>query len=92
MQAFSTGGDFSYSASLAAGAYKILLGLFANMSFAENLGIGTLANGFVALGVPGSLGDGHYRLVVTARVPEPSISILLAIGLVAAGFLGRRRF
>lgn len=91
-QAFSTGGDFSYSASLAAGAYKIALGVFANLSFAENLGIGALADGFIALGEPGSLGDGHYRLVVTAPVPEPSISILLAIGLVAAGFLGRRRF
>jgi hypothetical protein len=91
VQAFSTGGDFSYSALLAAGAYKITLGVFANMSFAENLGSGTLADGFIALGEPGSLGDGHYRMVVTTPVPEPSTWMLLAMGLVVPGFLRRRR-
>ena len=89
LQAFSTGGDFSYSASLGAGAYKIALGIFANMSFAENFGAGTLADGFVALGEPGSLGDGHYRLVVSTPVPEPSAWLLLASGI--GGLAMRRR-
>ena len=36
--------------------YRIALGAFANMSFAENLGSGVLGDGFVGLGVPGVLG------------------------------------
>jgi hypothetical protein len=91
LQAFSTGGDFSYSASLAAGAYKIALGVFANMSFAENLGSGTLTDGFIALGEPGSLGDGHYRLVVTTPVPEPSTWLLLLLGMGGLAMRQRRR-
>jgi len=91
LQAFSTGGDFSYSAVLAAGLYKIALGVFANMSFAEHLGAGTLANVFIALGEPGSLGDGHYRLVVTTPVPEPSTWMLLAGGLALSSLVHRRR-
>ena len=81
VQAFSTGGDFSYSASLAAGSYSISLGSFANMSFAENLGIGTLGDGFTALGAPAYSGDTSYRLVVTTPVPEPAIWLLLGVGL-----------
>nr|WP_316642464.1 DVUA0089 family protein [uncultured Roseateles sp.] len=80
-QAFSTGGDFSYAATLAAGTYRISLGLFANMSLAENLGSGTLADGFIGLGEPTSLGDGHYRLQVTTPVPELSTAWLSALGL-----------
>ncbi len=81
-QAFSTGGDFSYSAVLDAGDYEIALGAFANMSFAENLGSGTLADGFIGLGEPGSLGDASYRLALSTPVPEPSVGLLFAVGLV----------
>jgi len=92
LQAFSTGGDFVYSVALAAGAYKIALGAFANMSFAENTGAGYLADGFVGLGDPSSFGDGSYRLVVTSAVPEPTTWALLAMGLVmlSARILARR--
>jgi len=85
-QAFSTGGDFLYSALLDAGAYQIALGTFANLSFAENSGGGGLGDGFVGLGQPGALGDASYRLLLTtatAAVPAPSTLLLLAIGLIA---------
>jgi PEP-CTERM motif len=88
-QAFSTGGDFVFSSTLATGDYLIALGTFANLSFAENLGSGTLADGFAGLGEPGSLGDTHYSVTVTmaaAPVPEPSTSALMTLGL-AMGLL-----
>ena len=88
-QAFSTGGDFSFSAVLASGAYRIALGAFANQSFAENLGIGVLGDGFTGLGVPDALGDSSYRLVVNAPVPEPAAAWLLGAGM--AALLLRRR-
>jgi hypothetical protein len=37
-------------ASLAAGNYTVALSVFENMSFAENLGTGTLGDGFIGLG------------------------------------------
>jgi len=40
-QAFSTGDDFLWSATLAAGAYQLALGAFANLSLAENVGSGS---------------------------------------------------
>ena len=39
-QAISTGGDFTWTSTLAVGTYEIALGAFENMSFAENLGSG----------------------------------------------------
>ena len=63
------------------------------MSFAENSGSGTLGDGFVGLGDPGSLGDGSYSLALTTPVPEPSGTWLMAFGLVAVGtraWRGRR--
>ena len=82
-QAFSTGGDFAWSGSLAAGTWQIALGSFANMSIAENYGVGTLADGFTFLGDPGSLGDGSYSLSLTTPVPEPSQAWLLGVSLAA---------
>lgn len=95
-QAFSTGGDFLWSATLAAGAYQFALGAFANLSFAENVGSGALADGFVGLGQAGSLGDSSYRVVLITpdgvpSVPEPATFWLLSIGLVAFGTSTRAR-
>ncbi len=96
-QAFSTGGDLDYSATLAKGSYEVALGVFANLSFAENYGSGTLADGFTGLGDPGSLGNGSYAVKVTlgsgtAAAPEidPSeaggaLALLLGMLLVARG-------
>jgi|HubBroStandDraft_5_1064220.scaffolds.fasta_scaffold41603_2 hypothetical protein len=64
-QAFSTGGDLDYSATLTKGHYEVALGVFANLSFAENFGSGTLADGFTGLGDPGSLGNGSYAVQVS---------------------------
>lgn len=94
LQAFSTGGDFVYSAALAIGTYQVALGSFANISFAENLGTGSLASGFTRLGAPTYLGDSSYRLVVTTPVPEVSSALLLAAGLLVLSVpavAGRRR-
>jgi hypothetical protein len=90
VQATSTGGDFTWTGTLAAGTYEIALGSFENMSFAENLGSGTLGDGFIALGDPNSLGDGDYALDVTTPVPEPSGTLLLAIGLAVVATRVRR--
>lgn len=92
-QAFSTGGDFSFSAVLAAGTYRIALGAFANMSFAENFGSGVLGDGFIGLGVPNALGDSHYQLEVNAAVPvpEPATAWLVVAGMAAQLLLLRRR-
>ena len=76
-------GDFTWTGSLASGTYQIALGAFENMSFAENWGVGTLADGFISLGDPGSLGDGSYSLTLTTPVPEPSGAWLMAVGLAA---------
>jgi hypothetical protein len=64
-QAFSTGGDLVYSGTLAKGTYELALGVFANLSFAENYGSGTLGDGFTGLGDPGSLGNGAYAVNVS---------------------------
>lgn len=96
-QAFSTGGDFLISLALAAGDYFMAIGAFANMSLAENLGIGTLGDGFIGLGEPAFLGTTYYELVVTAdgsappssEVPEPSSLLLLSSGI--AAFTRRRK-
>ena len=90
-QAFSTGGDFVISLALAPGDYFVALGAFANESLAENLGGGTLADGFTGLGF-GSLGTYYYELDVTSDaatpVPEPSTLTMLGLALVA----GARRW
>lgn len=85
-QAFSTGGDFDYTGTLAAGVYRLAIGVFANLSFAENLGSGSLADGFTALGTPGFLGNASYRVVVATAVPEAASWVLLLAGLLAVGW------
>jgi hypothetical protein len=92
-QAFSTGGDFLISMILAPGTYQVALGAFANMSFAENLGLGTLGDGFIAIGEPALLGNYYYELAITtpdaAAVPEPSTLLLIGGG--ASVLASRRR-
>ena len=92
-QAYTTGGDFLLTFVLPAGDYQVAMGAFANMSFAENLGSGTLADGFVGLGVPEWLGTSYYELVVTTEVvptPEPAALLLLAFGLTSLLLVPRR--
>jgi hypothetical protein len=95
--AFSIGGDFSMTLSLAAGDYIVAMGAFANMSFAENNPDAdpTLGDGFTALGGPSFLGFGdpyYYELEIEldtngTPVPEPSSLSLLAF----AGAIASRR-
>lgn len=77
-------GDFDETVLMLAGDYTIAIGLYMNMSFAENYGAGMLADGFTGLG--GSVfGDGSYRLVLTTSdvrpLPEPGTLWLLPIAL-----------
>lgn len=100
VQAFSTGGDFAFSFVLAPGDYTISLGSFANMSIAENAGIGTLGDGFSGLGQAGALGSSYYKLNIDVPdrpigAPEPGTLLLLGIAGVVLGiiryYLSRRR-
>jgi hypothetical protein len=78
------GGDFTLAYVLTPGTYTVALGTFANMSFAENLGTGTLGDGFSGLGEPNSLGRFYYELAVNTpgeAVPEPSTLLLFGAGL-----------
>ncbi len=78
---------------LAPGSYQIAISAFENMSFAENNGTGTLADGFTGLGnlEPGE--DLHYAFDVVlspaAAVPEPSLGWMAGGALLAIA--GMRR-
>jgi hypothetical protein len=93
-QAFSTGGDFNLTFNLVAGDYQVAMGVFPNMSSAENWGSGTLGDGFT-FGGPGYLGNYYYELAVTTpdgptpQVPEPCT--LLLIVPVLAGLVGIKK-
>lgn len=94
-QAFGVGGDFLLSFNLAPGDYIFAIGAFANMSLAENLGGGTLSDGFIGLGGPDFLGTTepyYYELEVTSQVvpvPEPATLLLFVGG--ASAVLARVR-
>lgn len=73
--ALAWGGDFTQTETLGAGDYTVAVGTFVNLSFAENLGSGVLADGFIGVGDPRYLGNGAYTLTVTLHdtqtVPNP---------------------
>ena len=96
-QAFSTGGDFLYVLPLTAGDYTVAMGVFANMSFAENSGTGTLGDGFTFLGGPAFLGNYYYELGVTHPddsghpIPDPGGTLLLmSLGLMGCSAMRKR--
>lgn len=88
--------DFNVSTALGVGTYVIALGVWVNMSFAENYGVGTLNDGFICLGEPGYLPDGYYELEVTRPdgehppIPEPTTMLLVGSGLAGLSRLRRR--
>ena len=92
-QASTTGGDFLIALDLVAGDYTVAMGVYSNLSFAENFGVGSLGDGFTFLGAPQFLGSSYYELVIETAslpVPEPSTAALMALSLVML-LAGRRR-
>jgi hypothetical protein len=93
-QAFSTGGDFDVTLPLGIGTYTVAIGVFANLSFAENSGAGTLGDGFTGLGVPEFLGSTYYEVQVTEGspdVPEPSYFLIVLLIAGVSGIAADRR-
>jgi hypothetical protein len=79
--------------TLASGTYQIAISAWQNMSSAENLGTGTLADGFTGVGnlAAGENLNYAFDVVLTpnqASVPEPDSLALTALG--AALIWGRR--
>lgn len=82
-----------------AGTYQIALSAYENLSFAENLGTETLADGFTGLGnlYPGE--DLHYAFDVNitpgstppAPVPEPASGVLRTLATGAFAMFRRKR-
>jgi hypothetical protein len=84
--------DFELTRYMTVGSYWIAIGVWENMSFAENLGSRTLDDGFTRLGDPTRLGNYYYELEVTGNVqavPEPGTFWLIVTGL--AGLIGARK-
>ncbi len=77
---------------LPAGTYQLAISAFENISFAENLGTGTVADGFTGVGnlEPGE--DMHFAVDVDlaslVSVPEPTDSGLAGMGLGIVIFSG----
>jgi len=81
---------------LAPGNYAITISAFENMSFAENSGTGSLADGFTGLGNLTPSEDMHYAFDVTIQdtsaVPEPATwSLLGCAALLASGIAAGSR-
>jgi hypothetical protein len=94
--------DSTLNQSLSAGSYTLAVSVFENISFAENLGSGTVGDGFIGLGNYFSsdtfsdttsayavdiVGDGLTK----SPVPEPNTVVLVAAALLAAGHWKRLR-
>ena len=81
--------------TLAPGNYQIAISAFENMSYAENLGTGTLSDGFTGLGNLAAAEDLHYAfdvvLTSTVAVPEPSFVWPITGFLIGFGWMKRRR-
>jgi hypothetical protein len=95
LHASTLGGDFTQDIMLSAGDYTVAIGVYENMSFAENLGSGVLADGFIALGGPFFFGDGRYAFTITTpdatTVPEPGSALLSLMAAGVAVWTQRRR-
>jgi hypothetical protein len=80
---------------LVPGSYQIAISAFENLSFAENLGNGTLADGFTGLGNLNSGEDLHYAFDVilksTSTVPEPSTGWLLSGAMLSVAVMRRTK-
>jgi hypothetical protein len=81
---------------LAPGNYAIVISAFENMSFAENAGSGTLADGFTGLGNLATGEDLHFAFDVILQnaspVPEPArLSLMGCAALLALGVTRKRR-
>ncbi len=94
-QAWTTGGDFILTFTLTPGSYIATMGSFANMSSAENYGSGSLGDGFIGLGQPGSLGIYYYELQVSdptvPGIPEPGSLTLLGLVPLTGMYARKRR-
>src|SRR5262249_47169784 len=88
--------DSTLTANLTAGTYTVVVSAFENLSFAENLGSGTLADGFVALGNFDESRTGNFAIdiigggvsaISATAVPaiEPPLTVVLVMLCVATG-------
>ena len=66
--------DFSLTQPFAVGTYMLAVGVWVNLSFAENLGVGTLGDGFTQLGDPSRLGSSYYAIEFQATDGAGSIT------------------
>ena len=81
--------------ALTSGNYLIAISAFENLSSAENLGSGKLADGFTGLGNLPQGEDLHYAFDVilqnSSSVPEPANLGLIGGGALLALLVGRKR-
>jgi hypothetical protein len=85
------GDSIDVTQNLNAGNHMVALSAFLNLSFAENLGFGTLGDGFTGLG--NFTGGTHYDLTIDtgiAPVPEPSSLFPLVLALIFILVIHRR--